>query len=470
MKKVKLKAGIERQILIGLITSDSFTRKVLPIMEINLLEMPAARIVAAWAFEYFGKYKSSPKKHIKDIFTDKSRKIKKEETKEWIDDFLQSINKEYESSDFNEELLFDRTLRYLKRQKLRSNINQIEDLLDLDKVEEADQLWIESRKIASSLDLGFDPLSITTTKELLKKEKDRITVYTGIPKLDKLTGPLKSGWLAVFMGPQKRGKTWTLLCLAVNACLQGFNVVFISLESLDVDLALRLWSMIGSLVVKMDDRDTRKTVMLDFPYYTDNDEVLYKKRKKKIMTDKNVLDAVRRFNMHSTGKLIMKVFPMHTAGPTEIDAYLDSLEAFEDFTPDVAVIDYLGIMKGVAEPRERYNLNAAYLKSMAQERKMLVAAGHQGRRETIEAFNINSEDMPEDIRILGHLDLLYGLNQTHEERVSGIFRISNLIHRHARYVPTKQVQLLQQLEAGQFALDGKLIDAKEIEEEILERE
>ena len=470
MKKIKVVTNIERQILIGLIMSDSFIKKVAPALQIELLEIPAARQVCKWVFDYFAVYKRSPKATIQDIFNDKSAKLKRKEAKEWIRDFLSSISSEYEKAGFNEELLFNRSIRYFKRQKLKKNINQIEDLLDNDEVEEAEKLWVESRKIPTSLDLGFDPTSVKIAKQLLKNEESRISVYTGIKKLDKLVGPIKSGWLVFFMGPQKRGKTWALLCQAVSACMQGYNVVFISLESEDEDIAMRFWMMLGSLVSKLSSDRNKRVVTLDFPYYSKSGDVKYKKYKRKIINQSTVIQTLKKFNVLSPGKLIMKVFPMGSAGPIEIDTYLDSLEAYLDFDPHVILIDYLGIMKGKGERRDKYNDNSIWLKGLAQERKAAVFSGHQGRRETLEAFNINSSDMPEDIRILGNLDVLFGINQTEEERLSGITRISTLIHRHRKYSTKKQVQLLQQLEAGQFALDDKLVDSLELEKEILDRD
>jgi len=71
--------------------------------------------------------------------------------------------------------------------------------------------------------------------------------------------------------------------------------------------------------------------------------------------------------------------------------------------------------------------------------------------------NIDVDDVPEDIRILAHLDIMLGLNQNVREREDGLMRVSVLAHRHYK-TSIKQALLLQQLEIGQFALDDRLID------------
>ena len=346
---------------------------------------------------------------------------------------------------------------------MRKSIGKIEKLLEEEKVGEAERLWIQSRTVPSSLDLGFNPFLLKSVDEILQKEESRVKVSLGIPQLDKLIGPLKSGWLVIFMGPQKRGKTWILLNAAVHCCFLGYNVAFISLESEDEELAMRIWSNIGSL-------STVDKEQLKFPYFSekDIDSIRYKTRIRPKLTRRTVKDAIKEFKSIATGKMLVKVFPMGSASVEDIDSYLDSIDTYNNFQPDVIVIDYIGIIRAHSrERRDKYNEVSMGLKGLGQKREAVVFTGHQGRRETLLKATMSPDDMPEDIRILGNLDVLFGLNQLPDEREANVMRLSTLIHRHRPYTSKYQVKILQQLEAGQVVLDDRMIETPWTEEEAL---
>lgn len=373
---------------------------------------------------------------------------------------MTSINKEFQKKGINKAYLLDKTLRFFRTRRLAKSIDKIEDLLERDKVEEAESLWVASRMIPTSFDLGIMPFDTKTVKEIYKREKTRTSITTGIPSLDRVVGEIKSGWLMLFMGPQKRGKTWMLLHLAVHAALTGSIVVFISLESEYEELAYRIWSNAGSL-------STAKESQLSFPYFLKkkNADVDFRDIERPLLTRKTAVQAIKDFNKIASGKLFLKVFPMGSASVEDVRAYLDQIDAYFGFQPTVIVVDYLGIIKSSQRDRkEKYNEVAMGLKELGQEKDAVVVSAHQGRRETLVKVSMAATDTPEDIRILGHIDILCTLNQTEEERKDGVMRIGIPMHRHKKYIGMRQVKILQQLEAGQVALDSRLVSPPPPEE------
>jgi hypothetical protein len=174
-----------------------------------------------------------------------------------------------------------------------------------------------------------------------------------------------------------------------------------------------------------------------------------------------VLEMLYRFGRGAHGRSVMKSFPSYMAGLTEIRRYLDALEALQGFTPHVICVDYLGAMrppKGFTG-RDVYDSNAKGLKSLSEERKCVVFSAHQGNRKTLDAMNMSPTDVPEDVRILGHVDILYGLNQTEREKEENVMRMNVLMHRFRRFNRFRQARILQQPEAGQFCLDAVACDA-----------
>ncbi len=458
MKIKKVKISVERQLLIGMIVSTDFLKRVLPILNTKFFDIKQSSIVSDWITDYFSKHSQAPGKDIEDIFYSKAKHLNKGDRK-WIEALLDSINKEYQKKGFNESYILEKTKRFFKSQNLKRNLSANERLLNKDRVEDAERVWINSRQIPDSFDMGFDPFSLKSVNAMFEAEESRIKGYFGIPALDRMSGPNKSGWLVMFMGPQKRGKTWTMQQVAVSKVLQGFNTVYITGEGEEPDHALRFWMNIGSLQEK--DYGSRKK--LEFPYFVNkkkSDEVKHRKLSRPAINRRNVRQAIRTFNNIGSGRLIVKVFPMGGFGLKEINNYLDALETYNNFTAENILVDYLGIMSAPPgkDGRDKYNENAMGLKAIAQERKAILYTGHQGRRETLEALSMGLTDIPEDVRLLGHVDVLVGINQTEVERMMGVIRYALMIHRHRKFSSKFQVKALQQLSAGQVLLDDTKVE------------
>jgi len=443
----------ERQLLIGLITSDTFIKKILPVYEHDYLDSLSVKTMAGWAFEYYKAYGKAPGLHIQDIFNEKKKRLKEEEAT-WFRNFLVELDARAEKSGgFNEDYLFRNCVKYFGRQKLRKNAEKVLDLLEDDKQDQAERVWLDSMKIPEAGDLGIDPFDTNTVKKLFGKEKKRVSLDLGIKSLDRMVGPVKSGWLGMFMGPMKRGKTKALLHMAVRAVTKGYNTVFFSLETEEVDNAMNIWMSVGSLA--------SQGLELDFPYFGDEGKVLHETVIRPSLNMGNVLKSVRTFSRAMGGpKLRVKAYPMGTAGVDDFKKYLDLLDALLCFSPHVILVDYLGNMK---EPkgvhgRDVYNVNSMDLKALGQERDAVMWSAHQGSRATLEKINMSPSDMPEDIRIFANVDALYGLLQTDKEMDEGIMRVNVLGHRHRKFTRMKQAQVLQQFGAGQFVLDDRIID------------
>jgi len=456
MRVTKVDVSVEKLLLTGMITSDTFLKKVLPLFDYDYLDLSPVKIVAKWVLDYYQKYEKAPKAHIQDMFRDKEERLGEDDSK-WIADFLSSLSGDYEKKGINEEYLFDQVVRYFKRQKLEKSAKRVLDALDAGKDDRAEQVWMDSMIMPAVDDLGIDPFDPATIKGLWKKQDIRATMTLGIPSLDRMTGPSKSGWLVVFMGPMKRGKTWALVHVAARALTKGLNVVFISLESEDFDNAMRFWMNVGTLA---SDEDT-----ITIPRFVNKDKddiVIQKEYEMPRATRKNVLDMVKKFSRAAgAARLRVKGFPMGYGGIEEIKNYLNLLEIYEGFWPHVIVVDYIGNMKrpkGVKE-EDKWDTNSMNLKALGQERKVIMYSGHQGTREALEILTMSPIHASRDIRVLANVDVLYGLNQTDQEMKRNVMRWNVLEHRHHKFTRLMQAKVLQQFEIGQVVLDSMLIEA-----------
>jgi hypothetical protein len=446
----------ENQIVNGLITSTNYTKIILPDLEYKLFNSEDCRLVAKWAINYYMKYKESPGVMIKDIFIQKAPQLKMPQRKR-IDAFLTKISEDHEKgASFNDEYIITKTKRYIFKQKLEINLLQMQDCLEEDDVEGAEEIWKKDIKnTGDAQDLGVNPLDPKYVKEVFAEDKSRIQVGTGIEALDILGGKVKSGWLACFMGAMKKGKTFTLLHVALNAVMKGEKVVVVSFETEEEDNSKRMWKNIGSYA------DGNETVLL-FPYYDELNNIQYRKRRRPPFTPGRVIRALGKFTRMYGGDIRIKQFPMNGATVQDIESYMDALEIYEDFVTTVLVVDYLGLIgapPGITG-RDIYDINSKGLKSIGQKRKIPVFMGHQGNRKSLDIQSIRSSDTPENILILANVDIMYTINQEETEKEKQIIRYAVVAHRHRNFSTIQQAQVLQQLKAGQVVLDSTVIRVK----------
>lgn len=454
--------NLERKILIGMITNSDYLKKIAPVAKKEYFESGSAPLVLDWILEYHKKFQEAPGKNIQSIFDDHSDDLNPQQ-RDWMIIFLDSLSSEFSKKGFNVNYFSEKTLKYFDKQGLTVLGEKLIDLADRNRITEARDLISRYIKVPSTvLDLGVEPFNLDFIAKAFTQEESRVKFYLGIPQLDKLTGPAKSGWLTAFLGPMKRGKTHAILHSGISATSQGLGSVIVSLETEEIDNALRIWASAGSLVINTDrgKKSRRSSEYVVFPYYSKTGKIRQRRYKRPSMTKDSVERVANTFNKIMPGRLIIKTFPMYSAGVDDIDSYIESLEVFKDFYPGFIGVDYLGILRAPrgAKGRDVYNENTMMLKGLGQKYKAVTQTGHQGTKKALEKMNITVIDIPEEIRFLAHVDILYSLNQTDDEKDENKMRIGLLAHRHRKFSKKKQVEILQQFETGQFHLDNRVVD------------
>ena len=142
-KKVDIE--IEKQLLIGLIVSDTFLKRIIKVVDMNLLELDTSRILVKWVVSYFKKYNKAPGNMIQRIFEEQNVLLDDAEC-DWIENFLINLNNEYEKKGFNEAYLFDRCVEYFKKQHLKKSSKKIMSLLEQGKIKDAEDIWLKKMK------------------------------------------------------------------------------------------------------------------------------------------------------------------------------------------------------------------------------------------------------------------------------------------------------------------------------------
>lgn len=477
----------ERQICTGLIVSTEFIQGIEPIYNESCLKIPFARTVARWALEYFNKYQVAPKHHIEDIFKDQRYSIQDPDEEDMIKSFLSDISKEYVKGEkFNAGYILDKTEAYFREESLKNLTNEIRKVLIGGRIEEAEALVKGYKRVARVQTKGVNPIDDPKiiASALDDNSGDKLFKLPGV--LGDTIGTLERGWLFAFVGASGIGKSWWLMLTGLRALFAGLNVVFISMEMSEKQMARRIQHWIngqptkrwaGELLMPVFDcmknqedecnKINRETGFCTTCIGTNEFEfgTNFKKITRKELTIATAIQkskALRRSALVRGNSFKLVTYPSRTASMDDIYAYLYNLEHYENFIPDVIVTDYADKVKP-SDSRMQYRHQIAQVweshKAMAQERNCLVVTGSQSNTART-GKDIKQGDWSESIAKLELCDAGIALNMSPKDKKAGIMRALVVKQRDDYFDLMQQVAILHQLKIGRPFLNSCLMPMK----------
>lgn len=221
---------IERRIIIGMIVSNQYMAEISKIWDSRILKAPMAQRLAGWCIDYFEKYEQAPGRDIEGIYIEQLKKgLPKDIAEDIEEEILPELSDEYERDKFNYTYLLDQTKQYFRERRLQLFSDQIKGLVDSGELTEAEEAAAEYHPIAEQLSDCIDIDDMDNIKDhLVEAFTESSTPIVQYP------GALGQFWNAqlcrgAFIGllaPEKRGKSYILLDLAMRGCAQGANVAF----------------------------------------------------------------------------------------------------------------------------------------------------------------------------------------------------------------------------------------------------
>jgi len=496
---------VEKRILTGLIISDRVLSTLITYIQPEIFELEVSKQVVRWILDYYSKYKTAPKKHIKDLYESEKGKLKQGLDTE-IELYLAKLSEEYLSEGgpegVNDDFNIDKGREYLKTRHLRRVAEGINSLLDLGKPDEAEKFYEANKQVVREVTYKWskpfdDPQFVNSVFE-----ESETPLFRLKGNLGELVGDLRRGWLFVVMGPMKRGKTWSLQDIALDAMFSRKRVAYISLEMKDRHLAPRIYRQIGAMGDKEEKEDYRfpcfdclnnQDNSCNLPQRTNHMAApseysptsKYKpctacrkmpgggdfiagtwffEAERPKLTLPNTRREIKKFNK-TFGKNLLRVisFPAFSATMKDVEEELDQLEMEEGFIPDVIITDYASIMASEHHYNDpRHNIDDIFKahKRMSQVRSALVVTGTQSLgsgRAALSKEMQDESDVGGNAYILAHVDIMMTLDQTPDEKEDGVWRMGIIEHRWKRFNKRRQVMVLQQLELGMPSLDSEMI-------------
>jgi len=494
----KINNNLERELATGMIVSTQVLQNIQQIWDPELIKVQFVQTVCHWCLEYYNRYETAPGQEIERIFEHYVRKGLDDDIADPLDDFLKEISDEYSRADkFNAEYLCDRIEARFREKAMENLIDDMTTHIENGDVPAAENLMVSYRR----------PNRHTTEGVSVFEDRDAVwSAYAETQKpLFKFPGFLgrlmnnqfKRKGLVFLMGRAKIGKTWHLMEIAVRAARARCNVAFFSIGDMDQDeMMLRLGCRITGrspdpnychevLIPVMDcahnqdntcDLEQRTcqvgiegaVLPMDAPKEyvpcAECSECDFKKYEGKVWYRQR--DAVEPLNKRDhmkankkfMGRYKGKQFRLFTRANSTTNAQwiqdqLDTVEHYEGWVPDVIVLDYADLLEPLSndinkQTRDQRNNNLKFLRKIAQERSCLIVSATQADTDGQDAFILTRKNFNEDKRILDHVTALFGLNQTDEEKASGLMRIGTILLRSGNFDTRALATVLQCLEAG----------------------
>lgn len=497
---------VERRIIIGLIVSTEYIQQIYSFWDATLLAAPTAKIIAGWCITYFDKYRKAPGKDIEGIYTQKCKEGLPQDKAEWIEEILGGMSEEYEREQFNADYLADETRSYFQERHLRTFSDGIRNSLDAGNSVEAEEIAVAYTSIAKEAQFAINPFeSLAKFKEAFSEREKPLVEFPITKNGWKALGEfwnqeLVRGAFVALMAPEKRGKTFMLMELALRAMKSGCNVVFF--QAGDMTEAQQLRRLGIYLVRRSDqkrycepmyipiadciynqlddcDKDDRECTFgvtdkrlteykglveayennKDYRHCTNCSSYkgsvwLKEKEEVKQLTYRDAYRAAREFQKQNNTQFKLSTYPNETLTISEIKSLLSIWERQENFVPDVIVVDYADILAPDPDFRQldfRNQNNKIWqrLRSLSQEKHCLVITATQAAASSYDHDILRLSDFSEDKRKYAHVTAMYGLNQTDEQKKMGIMVINEIMVRDSAFDRNRSVKVLQKLQMGQ---------------------
>jgi replicative DNA helicase len=304
---------MENVVLQNLMKSDSYYAKVYSHLDESLFQNPNNATIFSTIKNLTNDYNKRPSPQEVGLAIKQNMALNKTLQSTTISKFKDVLR---EPPVENMDFLIDKTQTWVQRIKLSKTIFEAADIIQNDgSFDPIPSMVEESLNINFDTSVGLDYGSSIEERLEYYKSREAFTPI-GLSTLDKvLGGGIRPGSLFMFIGPTHTGKTAAKVFTSSNLLLRKKNVLFITLEMPEKEIAKRIDSnVIGTTINDLSELD--------------NEELLRKWNQVK----------------DSIGELVIKEYGAGTFNTMQLKALLDELKSKKNFIPDAIVVDYLGLM------------------------------------------------------------------------------------------------------------------------------
>ena len=506
MKVIKGDGQLERRIVTAMVVSKEYLDAINPSFKAEYIQADEARVVALWCMEYYGQYKTAPGKHIRDIFDAKRRAGLDGAPLDLLQKLLESLSDNYDPGQFNIQYLLDETEQFFNQRALMILGEDIQDMArggELLEAETAVNQYKTTRRNSSRAINVTEP-SATVVERAFAHALEPLVEYPGPLGYFLNNELVREGFVGI-MAPEKTGKIWLLIDMAVRATHSGSNVVFFEAGDLtDNQLVRRLGvHLVGrsdqarhckSRLVPVWDCYYNQVKGCKKSYRRGNGPVFGDMSPKELhkLTFSNIDDmrrdnegykpchecakkgehfigalwfaerngvepmvwqdahkAMRTLHRRTLRHMTLLAYPNDTLRVENIEAELENITNREGWSPDVVIVDYADLLSGEGkDERDKQNRIWKRLRALSQERRCLVLTATQADAKSYDQTQLRRKNFSEDKRKYAHVTCMLGLHQVKEDKDKGVVRLNRLVVREDEFDEGRQVHILQCLSMG----------------------
>lgn len=390
--------------------NEAYTRKVLPFLLEEYFVDGNDRTLFKEIKSFILKYNNLPTYDALVIEIDSLRNIKEEQVKT-ITDTLKELSED--KIDTNIDWLSDSTEKFCQEKAIYNAIMKSIDVMN-NKNSTLTKGAIP-QLLSDALSVSFDP---NVGHDYLEQYDYRYEYYHRVLEkipfdlefFNKITkNGLPKKTLNIALAGTGVGKSLFMCHVAASCLNQGRNVLYITLELAEEEVAKRI------------DANLMNVTFEDLMRLSKD---MYEKKAENLKSK-------------TTGKLIIKEYPTAGASTIHFKALLNELSLKKSFKPDIIFIDYLNICMS-ARVKPGSNINSyTYIKSIAEELRGLaveysvpVVSATQTTRSGFSNSDVELTDTSESFGLPATADFMFALIATEELDALGQIMVKQLKNRY----------------------------------------
>ena len=400
--------NIEQTILRNIITDEKYMRKVLPFVQNSYFE-GNYRVIFKELCKYVAKYNRLPTQEAFEIELGES--ITSEDR---FIELSQIVPLVFTPEKNDSEWLLDKTEQWIQDRAIHLAI--IESINIIDGKHEQLTKGAIPELLTKALGAGFDANighdyfdDAEGRFDFYHEDEERIPF--DLDYFNRITkGGLVSKSLNVLLASTGVGKSLAMCHMASANLLDGYNVLYITMEMSEEKIAERIDANL--LDVNIQEIET-----LSKEYF---------------------VSKVNGLRSKTTGKLIVKEYPTGQANANHFRALLNDLKLKKQFEPDIIYIDYLNICASARLKSMGGAINSyTYVKAIAEEVRGLgvefdvpIVSATQTTRSGSTNSDLGLEDTSESWGLPQTADLMVALISTEDLEAEGKILVKQLKNRY----------------------------------------
>lgn len=401
--------NIQRGILYLLKSNKDFYHQISNLVQSDYFEFPSHSKIFEAVRDYYQEYNKLPTDDF--IVQDVKASLGPRENISDYEDEIVYINNVDASTVGNSEYLLDLVESFAKKEAMKIAIAESISLIKDERTEEVEALVRKALLVNRDINVGHKYFTELGDRwDRIFNKKTELKYKTILPALNmSLEGGLGSKELAMVVAPPGTGKSLYLVNQGVEQLMEGKKVLYVSLEMSEDKIAQRFDSAM-TLVPQQRLKDPANQ-----------------------LTVRERLDLFQ--DQFKGSELVIKELPTGQANINTIRSLLVQLENYEEFTPDLLIVDYLELLRPVREIQQEYHAQqriSEELRGLGMEYDILVWTATQTNRQGRLVKVITDAELGDSYGKIRTCDFAISLNQSEEEFDNGRMRAYVIKSRNGR--------------------------------------